>query len=362
MPYRVDSMRRTLGSLALTPVLALALAVPLAGQGSATTTTARAGVTWHQTRVGSDQELRGLDAINGRTAWVSGDAGGVWLTTDRGQHWKDVAPPHSSKLLFRDVEATDARHALILAVGTKTASRIYRTTDGGRTWTKTFVNHTKKAFYDCMAMWPGGRVGLAMSDPVNGKFRVIRTTNGGRSWTVVPRRGMPKAAKGEFGFAASGTCLVTAGHKRAWIASGGTASRVFRTTNRGRTWHVADSTIPASAAGGTFGLSFRTLSKGLAVGGDFTHPKDGTDASAYTGNGGRSWRNGGDLGGYRSGVDWVHGASGVWIAVGTSGSDVTKNGGLSWRTFGKGYDSVQCVHGGVCWSSGSHGRVGRLVR
>lgn len=282
MPDRVDSMLRTLGSLALAPALALALAVPLAGQVSATTTSARAGVTWHQTKVGSDQELRGLDAIDGRTAWVSGDAGGVWLTTDRGHHWKDVAPPHSSKLLFRDVEATDARHALILAVGTKTASRIYRTTNGGRTWTKTFVNHNKQAFYDCMAMWPGGRVGLAMSDPVNGKFRVIRTTNGGRSWAVVPRRGMPKAVDGEFGFAASGTCLVTAGHQRAWIASGGAASRVFRTTNRGRTWHVADSTIPASAAGGTFGLSFRTPSKGLAVGGDFTLPKDGTDASAST--------------------------------------------------------------------------------
>ena len=362
MPDRVDSMRRTLGSLALVPRPGPRARRTSGRQVSATTTSARAGVTWHQTKVGSDQELRGLDAIDGRTAWVSGDAGGVWLTTDRGHHWKDVAPPHSSKLLFRDVEATDARHALILAVGTKTASRIYRTTNGGRTWTKTFVNHNKQAFYDCMAMWPGGRVGLAMSDPVNGKFRVIRTTNGGRSWAVVPRRGMPKAVDGEFGFAASGTCLVTAGHQRAWIASGGAASRVFRTTNRGRTWHVADSTIPASAAGGTFGLSFRTPSKGLAVGGDFTLPKDGTDASASTRNGGRSWLNGGDLGGYRSGVDWVRGSSRVWIAVGTSGSDISKNGGRSWTTFGKGYDSVQCVHGGVCWSSGSHGRVGRLVR
>jgi photosystem II stability/assembly factor-like uncharacterized protein len=285
----------------------------------------------------------------------------VWLTTDRGHHWKDVAPPHSSKLLFRDVEATDARHALLLAIGTKQASRIYRTTNGGRSWTTTFVNHNKHAFYDCMAMWPGGRAGLAVSDPVNGKFRVIRTTNSGRTWKVLPRKGMPKAP-GEFGFAASGTCLVTAGHRRAWIASGGAASRVFRTTNRGHSWTVADSTIPSSAAGGTFGLSFRNKRHGLAVGGDFTKPKHGAHASAYTTNGGRTWVGGGDLGGYRSGVDWVRGSSKVAIAVGTSGSDITRNGGVRWTTFGPGYDSVQCVEGGICWSSGSHGRVGRLVR
>jgi photosystem II stability/assembly factor-like uncharacterized protein len=355
-------MRRTLGSLALAPLLALALAGPLVGQVSATPAAARAALHWHQTRVGSDQELRGLDAVSRRTAWVSGDAGGVWLTTDRGRHWRDVAPSHSSKLLFRDVEATDARHALILAVGTNKASRIYRTTNGGRSWTKTFVNHNKQAFYDCMAMWPGGHAGLAVSDPVNGKFRVIRTTNGGRTWKVMPSSGMPSAVPGEFGFAASGTCLVTGGRRLAWIASGGSASRVFRTANRGRTWTVADSHIPASPAGGTFGLSFRSPSRGLAVGGDFTQPRRGADASAYSSDSGRSWLVGGDLGGYRSAVDWVPGRSRVWVAVGTSGSDLTRDGGLSWSRIGRGYDSVQCVRGGTCWASGSHGRVARLVR
>ncbi len=179
---RVRGMRRLLGSLAIVPLVTLAVAGPVPGH--AATDRAHRALSWHQTKVGSDQELRGLDAVNGRTAWVSGDEGGVWLTTDRGRHWKDVASSHSSKLLFRDVEAIDARYALLLAIGNKTASRIYRTADGGRTWTKTFVNHNKNAFYDCMAMWPGGRVGLAVSDPVNGKFRVIRTTNGGRTWKV----------------------------------------------------------------------------------------------------------------------------------------------------------------------------------
>jgi photosystem II stability/assembly factor-like uncharacterized protein len=60
-------------------------------------------------------------------------------------------------------------------------------------------------------MYPDGMHGLAMSDPVDGKFRIIATDDSGATWSVVARKGMPKAVEGEFGFAASGTCLVTAG-------------------------------------------------------------------------------------------------------------------------------------------------------
>jgi photosystem II stability/assembly factor-like uncharacterized protein len=355
-------MRRTLGILSLTLTLAAPLTAGLMAHANADPSGPSAGpaLRWHQTRVGSKEELRGLDPIDANTAWVSGDKGGVWRTTNGGHSWRDVAPPHSKKLLYRDVEATDAQHALLLAIGPKEASRIYRTTDGGASWTKTFVNHNPDAFFDCMAMWPGGRYGLAMSDPVNGKFRVIRTTDSGRSWKLVDPAGMPAATDGEFGFAASGTCLVTAGHNRAWIASGGTSSRVLRTSDRGSTWKVTDSTLPPADAGGTFGLSFRNAKHGLAVGGDYTVPGNGADYSAYSGDGGRTWTNGGDLGGYRSGVDWVPGAPSLAIAVGTSGADVTYDGGRGWTTFGAGYDSVQCVKGGVCWASGAKGRVARV--
>src|SRR3712207_2589303 len=133
---------------------------------------------------------------------------------------------------------------------------IYRTTDAGRTWTRTFTNRDPRAFFDCMAFWPGGRRGLAVSDPVTGKFRILRTADGGASWSVADRSGMPRAVDGEFAFAASGTCLVTSGWRDAYLASGGGAARVFHTANRGRTWTVTDSTIPASEAGGVFSLAF----------------------------------------------------------------------------------------------------------
>ena len=345
-------MHRLLGIL-----IAAVLAVPLLGPPAAEA--ARPRLHWRHVDVDTDQQFRGLDAVDARTAWVGGSDGGVWRTTDAGRTWRDVSPRGAQGLLFRDVEAQSAREALVLAVGTGRHSRIYRTVDGGRTWSKAFVNQDKLAFYDCLAMYPGGHDGLAMSDPVRGRFRILATHDGGASWRRVSPAGMPAAVDGEFGFAASGTCLVTSGRRNAYLASGGSASRIFVSHDRGRHWAVRDSSIPASAAGGVFSLAFRR-GVGIAVGGDFEHPNRGDDASAYTHSRGRHWKNGGDLSGYRSGVDWR--AEDVAIAVGPSGSDVTRDGGRHWSRFSRlALDAVQCVRG-ACWGSGPEGVVVRLVK
>jgi photosystem II stability/assembly factor-like uncharacterized protein len=350
-------MRRLLGVLAAA-TLAAALA-PVPAQAIAGDTARATRLGWSKVDIDTGQQLRGLAAVDARTAWVGGSKGGVWRTVDAGKSWRKVSPPGSKGLLFRDVEATDADHAQVLAIGEGTDSRIYRTADGGRSWTKTFVNRSPRAFYDCMAMWPDGRHGLAMSDPVKGRFRVISTRDGGRSWSRVDPEGMPQVVEGEFGFAASGTCLVTNGSTDAYLASGGTAARIYATRDRGLTWTVRDSTLPATPAGGVFSLAFRDGSNGIAVGGDFEAPTNGVGASASTSTAGRSWKNGGDLGGYRSGVDFR--SSGVAVAVGPTGSDVSTDGGRTWRSFSHQHlDAVQCV-AGACWASGPEGRVARLV-
>src|SRR5262249_28922931 len=150
--------------------LSLALAAALSTHTPAEATV-HPTLNWQVTNVGSTQELRGLAPVSSRAAWVSGDKGGVWRPTDGGATWQRGAPPDATdQVLFRDVEATDAQHAWLLAIGNGDASRIYRTTDGGATWDTTFVNDDPNAFYDCMAMWPGGRNGIAVSDPPDGKF------------------------------------------------------------------------------------------------------------------------------------------------------------------------------------------------
>ena len=173
-----------------------------------------------------------------------GSLGEVLRTTDGGRTWKDVSPPDAAGLAFRDVEAQDARRASVLAIGEGDASRIYTTTDGGRSWRLAFRNQDQAAFYDCMDFFDGGRRGLALSDPVGGRFRIAATFDSGRSWHVLPDGGMPPAIAGEFAFAASGTCLVTSGGRDAWFASGGGASRTFHSRDGGFTWKATAAPIP----------------------------------------------------------------------------------------------------------------------
>jgi photosystem II stability/assembly factor-like uncharacterized protein len=313
---------------------------------------------WVPVPTGSDQQYRGLDAVDKRTAWVGGSDGEVLRTTDGGRTWKDVSPPDTVGLLFRDVEAESAHRASVLAIGEGDASRIYRTTDGGRHWDLVFVNDDPAAFYDCMDFFDGGRRGLALSDPVGGKFRILGTFDFGRSWHVLPTWGMPAAVEGEFAFAASGTCLVTHGDRDAWFGSGGGAARVFHSRDGGFSWSVKVAPIPAADAGGVFSLAFRSRHDGVMVGGDFTLPDNGVDASGFTRDGDR-WRSGGDLSGYRSGVDWL---GDTLIAVGPNGSDISYDGARRWKRFDDGnYDAVDCVDG-TCWASGPAGAVARLDR
>jgi photosystem II stability/assembly factor-like uncharacterized protein len=203
-----------------------------------------------------------------------------------------------------------------------------------------------------------------MSDPVDGKFRILSTRDAGRSWTVLPDEGMPEAPT-EFGFAASGDCLVAAG-RSAYFGSGGGASRVFRSDDFGRTWTASDSTIPAGEAAGVFALAFRTPQQGVAVGGDFAEPADGVDAVAVMRHG-DTWTNVGDLGHLAEDAVWLPGRRHPLLVTGESddvmGTSISLDGGGSWTPVSEtGFHSLDCARDGSCWAAGGHGRIARLSR
>ncbi|TCN40247.1 photosystem II stability/assembly factor-like uncharacterized protein [Kribbella orskensis] len=322
---------------------------------------------WDLKPTGSASQFRGLAAVSADVAWVAGSAGQVLRTTDGGKTWQNVSPAGQT-LLFRDVEAFDAKRAVILAIGPGEDSRIFRTSDGGKTWAESFRNTDPNAFYDCLD-FNDQRHGLALSDPVDGKFRIAETSDGGQSWQVQSTKGMPAALPGEFAFAASGTCLVAGPGRTAWFATGGgDRPRVFRTSDGGRNWKVTDSPMASGAAAGIFSLAFRGPLLGVAVGGDFEKPTEAVKAASVTNDGGRSWKLvPADKApkGYRSGSAFVPRTLATVIAVGPSGSDVSYDGGRSWTQFYDGsFDSVECAgHGSsaACWASGAKGAVARLA-
>jgi photosystem II stability/assembly factor-like uncharacterized protein len=341
----------------------LSAALALSGTLVALATAGASGYAWHLTPTGSVARLRGLSAVSANTAWASGSQGTVLRTVNRGATWQQVGPPGTTDLQFRDIEAFDADHAVILSIGPGSDSRIYVTSDAGGHWALTFVNPDPNAFYDCMTFFDNRR-GLALSDPPDGnKFRIIATNDGGLSWRVVDPAGMPQALPGEFAFAASGQCITSDHGHRAWFGTGGAAqARVFRSDDRGESWQVSATPIRSGPTAGIFALAFRGQQHGLAVGGDFLAPTASPDNFALTRDGGRSWALvPGAPPEYRSGATWVDGHTA--IAVGPSGSDVSVDHGQSWSRFDSGsFDTTDCAHPGACWASGEQGRAAYLTR
>ncbi|MFI9352380.1 WD40/YVTN/BNR-like repeat-containing protein [Streptomyces lydicus] len=350
--------------------LAVPSAVPQAAAAPAGTAASAAsgpapdaGWHWRLKDSGSTARFRGLAAVSRTTAWVAGTTGTVLRTHDGGKHWTDISPPGAGALEFRDIEAIDARRAVILAIGEGAASRVFRTDDAGATWTESFRNTDPRAFYDCLTFFDR-RHGIALSDPVDGKYRILSTGDGGRSWRVLPTDGMPPAQDGEAAFAASGQCLVSSGSHDAWIATGGAATaRVLHTADRGRTWSVSDAPLPAGdPARGVFALAFRDRTHGLAVGGDYRPDQPSPHAAAVSNDAGASWTTvPAPPQAYRSGVAWLPHSRRLALAVGPSGSDLTLDGGRTWQSFDNGsYDTVDCTPDLGCWAAGERGRIARL--
>ncbi len=359
----MTSTPQTHRTVLLAAVAALVLGAVLIGTLAAPGAAARPSPTfsWELRPTGTTSGLRGLAAVSESVAWVSGSGGTVLRTLDGGASWQNVAPPDAAGQAFRDIEAFGADQVVLLAIGPGDASRIYVTRDGGETWTKTFQNTDPAAFYDCMSFWDRHR-GLVMGDPVGGKFQILSTDDGGRTWELVPSGGMPDALPGEFGFAASGTCIETAGGRDAWFATGGDAvSRVFHSDDRGRTWEVVETPVASAPAGGIFSLAFANPRHGIAVGGDFLDPTNAPDGAAYTTDGGATWLPADGPGEYRSGSAWVPRLAKTAVAVGPTGSDATTDGGRSWTRFDtRSFDAVDCAKN-ACWASGAGGIAARLV-
>jgi len=311
------------------------------------------------------ERLRGVSAASDTVAWASGNKGTIVRTTDSGSTWARVVVPGAESLDFRDIEAFGAGTAYVLAIGPGDASRIYKTGDGGKSWTMQFTNPDSRAFYDAMAFWDE-QTGIAVGDPVDGRFTILRTANGGRTWKPVPAANSPEALPGDGAFAASGTCLTVYGDRHAWFGTGGSASaRVFRSTDRGATWAVAATPILAgNASSGVFSLAFADAERGVAVGGDYRVERGTSDNLVFTNDGGRTWAFAGEtrLRSFRSAVAYVPGSKGRrLIAVGPGGTDMSADSGRTWTPLGdEGYHALSIAPGGrTAWAVGEQGRIAR---
>jgi photosystem II stability/assembly factor-like uncharacterized protein len=291
--------------------------------------------SWQATPSGTSAELRGLSVVDAKVAWASGAKGTVLRTVD-GEHWQAMQVPEADKIDFRDIQAFDARTAVVMGAGPGAASRIYATSDGGASWRLMTTNQVAEGFWDAMAFWDKDH-GILFGDPVKGSFQVYTTGDGGASWQLVETKGL-EAMPNVGAFAASGTCLTVAGTNDAWIATGGSAdSRVFHSADRGKTWRAQATPIPAGAAArGVFSVAFLNPKEGFAAGGDYKETHMAGINGARTEDGGATWSPVQvQPAGYMSVVVPVPGAPRSLVAAGLAGSGFSRDAGKSWTALDK---------------------------
>lgn len=323
--------------------------------------TAGAQSPWEPLQVETTASFRGLSVVNDRVVWASGTRGTVIHSVDGGTTWRANSVPGAATMDLRAVHARSAQVAHVAA----TAGRIWRTTDGGRTWSLRYHSPDTTMFLDALAFFDD-RHGLALGDPMGGRFVVLVTRDGGESWSEAADASRPAAMDGEAAFAASGTSLVVAGTRFGWLGSGGSLARVFRTVDAGVTWNVSPSAIPARAgSGGVFSVAFADPMHGIVVGGDYERPDSSQGTAALTSDGGMTWQPASLFPrGYRSGVAFrrVNKDDLIAVAVGTTGSDVSRDGGRTWSPLdGTAFNAVQFAPSGVAFAVGARGRIARLT-
>jgi photosystem II stability/assembly factor-like uncharacterized protein len=236
---------------------------------------------------GTAEGLISVSPVNSRVVWASGRGGTFVVTTDGGRTWRAGVVPGAETLQFRDVQGVSDKIAYLLSIGNGPDSRIYKTTDGGNTWTLQFQNQNSKAFYDCFAFWTAS-TGIAQSDSVDGRFPVIRTTDG-TTWQDIGDN-LPPALDGEFSFASSGTCVAVQGDQNAWIVTGGVSpSRVLVTEDLGETWNAYASPLRGSPSAGIFSVAFRDAQHGMIGGGDLDPEAPPFPQTATSSDGGKTW-------------------------------------------------------------------------
>jgi photosystem II stability/assembly factor-like uncharacterized protein len=324
---------------------------------------ASARAQWLPQRSGTDAEFRGLVALSPTVVWASGTRNRVVHSTDGGRTWKLDTIQTGSPLDLRAIAASSAGVAWALSAGPaeQGQAQIFHTEDGVH-WSKQFETSQKGVFLDALAFWDRQH-GIALSDPVDGQLFVLATDDGGRTWSRIAATGATAVLPGEGAFAASGTCLIVQGTSHVWIGTGGAPkARVFHSSDRGRSWSVADTPIHAgNSAAGIFSVAFSDADHGVAVGGEYSKPKQAFDNVALTTDGGRTWRlaRGPLPPGYMSAVAYVPGTGGrSLVAVGLAGTATSNDGGEGWTMIDTvAYNSVAFASRDDGWAVGPKGRI-----
>ena len=325
---------------------------------------------WSVQTTGLDTNLRGVSVVNASgsshhvVVWACGSNGVILRSVNQGKTWKQLHVQGGEALDFRGIVAFDATTAYAMSIGEGEKSRIYKTVDGGESWTLEFSGKGSAFFLDDLVCISKTKC-YGLSDPVDGKFLLVSSEDG-EHWKELPNQQMLAALPGEGVFAASGTSLAIYGKREIYFGTGGgCVARVFRSPDLGRTWTVADTPIASNnASSGIFAI-IRTRNTVVVVGGDYKDPSRSDRLAAYSLDDGRTWRLAvRQPDGFRSAVGTFSAATigDVTIAVGPDGEDVSDDGGIHWTSAGNlNLNALAGTDANHVWGVGPKGTIARLI-
>jgi len=124
--------------------------------------------------------LYSVSVVDDSTAWIGGDGGVVLRTTNGGTMWTSTGGGALGADPVYNIFGMDDMNALC-TTSSSSATFIYKTTDGGATWTQVFTQ--AGGFLDAIWMWDSVN-GFVYGDPVSGNWELYRTSDGGQTWTA----------------------------------------------------------------------------------------------------------------------------------------------------------------------------------
>ena len=261
------------------------------------------GSHWATQTSPATQSLFTVKAVSRYVGWAAGSGGTVIRTTNEGANWFARPLPLSDPVYT--FSAVDSSTAFAGSYGSW--ARIWRTTNGGMTWTAS--DSIPGGFIDGVHMFDAIH-GNYLAEQSNSCFVFKRTTDGGITWSSV--------------WSSPGPCTVAGwNNSLAWFDTahgwfGTNSGHVYWTSDGGTSWSAA-----SHPATNSYSVWFNSPSLGL-IGGEYT-----TNRST---DGGVSWSAASPITGYVVGMAGAIGTEQFWSVAGDANVYYTSNAGTSWTT------------------------------
>ena len=285
------------------------------------------------------------DKLSCRALLVDNDK--IWFAANRGKYgclnldgevvFSGIAASKDIKIEFRSI-AQNSKSVFLLSVATP--ALLYKIDKSSMNLELVYTESGEKVFYDSMTFLNENE-GIAVGDPTSECPSIIITKNGGVSWEKIVCTNLPKFENGEAFFAASNTNIIYR-NGTLFMISGGKKSRVFSSTDKGRTWKTFETPIiQGGAMTGAFCADFYDKNIGIIAGGNYEKLSDNYKNKAFTTNGGKNWETISDneAFGYASCVQFLPKSKGnSLLEVGANGVFYSSNRGKNWTQLVKDSD------------------------